>query len=287
MIDQTRTLKTACRCAQFCMLRMSVCVVSLLSLSTIVSMKVLKVYLSLYTLLRSHLFVNCCIRRYSLYRKRFWVDWHRPFGFSVQDGQRVVSTPLGTRPDDPLADLIMSLAFSFFHHKLLLLLQRPGPLSSVWDEGSAIFQHGARGSSVDVGVPTYMEDVVCVQQAPVPEALLRVVECGVWHDWPCTRVRVCAQHVARQNRGGDILFWHPAARQWWLICARTKTRDQFSCRFVMDPADCRRIQALGQKDVCSHVTDHSASAGCQGSRGRGVRGVEALVCSWDVGPPFA
>ena len=30
-------------------------------------MKVLKVYLSLYTLLRSHLFVNCCIRRYSLY----------------------------------------------------------------------------------------------------------------------------------------------------------------------------------------------------------------------------
>ena len=32
-----------------------------------VSMNVLKMYLSLYTLLRSHLFVNCCIRRYSLY----------------------------------------------------------------------------------------------------------------------------------------------------------------------------------------------------------------------------
>ena len=28
---------------------------------------ILKMYLSLYTLLRSHLFVNCCIRRYSLY----------------------------------------------------------------------------------------------------------------------------------------------------------------------------------------------------------------------------
>ena len=68
MSDQTRTLKTACRCAQFCMLRMSVCVVSFLfTLSTMVSMKVLKVYLSLYTLLRSHLFVNCCIRRYYLY----------------------------------------------------------------------------------------------------------------------------------------------------------------------------------------------------------------------------
>ena len=66
MNDQTKTLKTACRCAQFCMLRMSLCVVSLLSLSTMVSM-MLKVYLSLYTLLRSHLFVNCCIRRYSLY----------------------------------------------------------------------------------------------------------------------------------------------------------------------------------------------------------------------------
>ena len=28
---------------------------------------VLKVYLSLNTLLRSHLFVNCCIRKYSIY----------------------------------------------------------------------------------------------------------------------------------------------------------------------------------------------------------------------------
>ena len=68
MSDQTKTLKTACRCAQFCMLRMSMCVVSyLFTLSTMVSMNVLKVYLSLYTLLRSHLFVNCCIRRYSIY----------------------------------------------------------------------------------------------------------------------------------------------------------------------------------------------------------------------------
>ena len=66
MNDQTKTLKTACRCAQFCMLRMSVCVASFLLLFTMVSM-MLKVYLSLYTLLRSHLFVNCCIRRYSLY----------------------------------------------------------------------------------------------------------------------------------------------------------------------------------------------------------------------------
>ena len=69
MSDQTRTLQTACRCAQFCMLRMSMCVVSLLSLSTMVS-KVLKVHLSLYTLLRSHLFVNCCIGRYSIYTTR-------------------------------------------------------------------------------------------------------------------------------------------------------------------------------------------------------------------------
>ena len=72
-MNQTKTLKTACKCAQFCMLRMSMCVASFLVLTTMVSM-MLKVYLSLYTLLRSHLFVNCCIRRYSLYtemRKSF------------------------------------------------------------------------------------------------------------------------------------------------------------------------------------------------------------------------
>ena len=71
--DQTKTLKTACRCAQFCMLRKSVCVASFMLMSTMVS-PMLKVCLSLYTLLRSylrsHLFVNCCIRRYSLYTPR-------------------------------------------------------------------------------------------------------------------------------------------------------------------------------------------------------------------------
>ena len=51
--DQTKTLKTACRCAQFCMLRMSVCVASFMLLSTMVS-PMLKVCLSLYTLLRGH-----------------------------------------------------------------------------------------------------------------------------------------------------------------------------------------------------------------------------------------
>ena len=69
-MNQTKTLKTACRCAQFCMLRMSTCVASFILLSTMVS-PMMKVCLSLYTLLRSHfrshLFVNCCIRRYSLY----------------------------------------------------------------------------------------------------------------------------------------------------------------------------------------------------------------------------
>ena len=62
--DQTKTLKTAC------ILRMSTCVASFMLLSTMVS-PMLKVCLSLYTLLRSHLrghlFVNCCIRRYSPY----------------------------------------------------------------------------------------------------------------------------------------------------------------------------------------------------------------------------
>ena len=104
MSDQTRTLKTACRCAQFCMLRMSLCVVSLLSLSTMVSM-MLKVYLSFCTLLRSHLFVNCCIRRYSLYKAdvcgflkppvshRFW-KVHEHGAFSIP------RKTLGLRPND-------------------------------------------------------------------------------------------------------------------------------------------------------------------------------------------
>ena len=69
MNDQTTQLQTACRCAQFCMLCVSTCVASF-TLSTMVS-PLLKVCLSLYTLLRSHfrshLFVNCCIRRYSIY----------------------------------------------------------------------------------------------------------------------------------------------------------------------------------------------------------------------------
>ena len=55
------------------MLRMSVCVVSFLLLSTMVSM-MLKVYLSLYTLLRSNLFVNCCIGKYSIYTNHHLIE---------------------------------------------------------------------------------------------------------------------------------------------------------------------------------------------------------------------
>ena len=69
-MNQTKQLNTACTCAQFCMLCMSTCVASFMLFSTMVS-PTLKVCLSLYTLLRSHLrshlFVNCCIRRYSIY----------------------------------------------------------------------------------------------------------------------------------------------------------------------------------------------------------------------------
>ena len=54
MNDQTTQLQTACRCAQFCMLCVSTCVASFTLLSTMVS-PLLKVCLSLYTLLRSHL----------------------------------------------------------------------------------------------------------------------------------------------------------------------------------------------------------------------------------------
>ena len=70
MNDQTRTLKTACWCAQFCMLRMSTCVASFMLLSTMVS-PMLKVcllcthfYVAIYVAI---CFVNCCIRRYSIY----------------------------------------------------------------------------------------------------------------------------------------------------------------------------------------------------------------------------
>ena len=54
MNDQTTQLQTACRCAQFCMLCVSTCVASFMLLSTMVS-PMLKVCLSLYTLLRGHL----------------------------------------------------------------------------------------------------------------------------------------------------------------------------------------------------------------------------------------
>ena len=54
MNDQAMQLQTACRCAQVCILRMSTCVASFTLLSTMVS-PMLKVCLSLYTLLRSHL----------------------------------------------------------------------------------------------------------------------------------------------------------------------------------------------------------------------------------------
>ena len=69
MNESNEDTKDSVQVCQFCMLRMSTCVASFMLLSTMIS-PMLKVCLSLYTLLRSHLFVNCCIRRYSLYTPR-------------------------------------------------------------------------------------------------------------------------------------------------------------------------------------------------------------------------
>ena len=70
----TKTLKTACRCAQFCMLRMSTCVASFMLLSTMVS-PMLKVCLSLYTLLRSHLSFAWPFVRELLYQEVFYLQY--------------------------------------------------------------------------------------------------------------------------------------------------------------------------------------------------------------------
>ena len=75
---------------------MSVCVVSLLSLSTMVIKMLLKVYLSLYTLLRSHLFVNCCIRRYSLYTTSGPSACRRPPGHPRADDLRAIRVQTDT-----------------------------------------------------------------------------------------------------------------------------------------------------------------------------------------------
>ena len=57
LMIQAMQLETAYRCAQFCMLCVSTCVASFTLLSTMVS-PLLKVCLSLYTILRSHIAVS-------------------------------------------------------------------------------------------------------------------------------------------------------------------------------------------------------------------------------------
>ena len=110
--------------------------------------------------------------------QRLLVDWHRHASFTVRGGQRAVLTPVGTRPGDPLADLVFALAFVVFQQRLHDLMLAVGAMPSVVVPGRGIFQRDGEHEAdrtVFAGLPTYMDDLVCLLQADSPQELLATV----------------------------------------------------------------------------------------------------------------
>ena len=103
--------------------------------------------------------------------RRLLADWHRHTGFTVQGGRRIVSNLLGTRPGDPLADLVFALAFTVFQKRLREVVRDAGLMPTFLLEGPGLFQAGA-ASVEEMGLPSYMDDLVVMLEAEFPMDLL-------------------------------------------------------------------------------------------------------------------
>ena len=108
--------------------------------------------------------------------QRLLIDWHRNAGFVVENGAHVVHTPVGTRPGCPLADLIFALAFWELQKEVLQLLRDAGVMPKAELKGAGIFgEPSEQHEVVEIGVPTFMDDLVCPIEAETPEELLQAV----------------------------------------------------------------------------------------------------------------
>ena len=103
-------------------------------------------------------------------------DWVRLPYFKVRDDPRCVQTHLGTRPGDPLADILFSLVFYCFEKSLREKLDRLGLVPSYPVASDSLLEPTVFDSEVPIPGPAYLDDMAICIKAPCDELLDDVAE---------------------------------------------------------------------------------------------------------------
>ena len=87
-------------------------------------------------------------------------DWAAGPWFTVRGSGSRIYTWLGTRPGDPLADLLFAVSFLAFQLTLTENLRCAGLDATVKVAGAGLFPDGQEGRVVPLLPPTYLDDFV-------------------------------------------------------------------------------------------------------------------------------
>ena len=112
-----------------------------------------------------------------MYWRTFAADWHVGNFFTVGEDPTPYQTLTGTRPGDPVADLIFVLYFLIVQKRLVSVLAAESLAESVTLCGDGPFGIGSGGSrEVELRPPTFMDDLVLLLQAATAKDLILKVK---------------------------------------------------------------------------------------------------------------
>ena len=93
-------------------------------------------------------------------------DWHRHSWFCVRGGTNAVTLRTGTRPGDPLADLVFALNLVAIQLEVLAALRSAGLVHEVVIDATSVFSPAGIEEVTEVSLPTFMDDMVVLICCP-------------------------------------------------------------------------------------------------------------------------
>ena len=93
-------------------------------------------------------------------------DWHRLSWFCVRGGTNAVTLRTGTRPGDPLADLVFALNLVTIQLEVLAALRSADLLHEVDVDAPSVFCPSGIVEVKEVSLPTFMDDMVVLVCCP-------------------------------------------------------------------------------------------------------------------------
>lgn len=131
-------------------------------------------------------------------------DWHTGANFRVKGGSSWLLPDDGTRPGDPLADVVFCGAFFRFQQHLVMSLEASGLVATLPVAGQHVFDNGEAPEAVGLLPPTFMDDLAVLVQADDAIAL-----CG----------RVVAAAEATIASAKQFGLRQPWISEWWIAGA--------------------------------------------------------------------